>query len=486
MAPVTQLRNLVGDEWVSTDRTFDDVSPTDGSVIAHVHEADRAVVDAAVAAARAALDGPWGRYSVAERVAALRRFAQGLRDRFEDLATAEIADTGKPSGLARTLDVPRAAVNVDAFADMITQVDTESFITELADGSRALNYTVRKPLGVVAVIVPWNLPLLLLTWKLGPALACGNTVVIKPSELTPWSATVVGEIALAAGIPAGVVNIVHGFGPGSAGEFLTTHPGVDGVTFTGESATGSAIMAAVAPTVKPVSFELGGKNAGLVFADADFDRAVAGIARSTFLNTGQVCLATERVYVERSIHDRFVEALIAEAGKLRLGHPSDPATTLGPLISRDHREKVTAYYDLARTEGTIVAGGGIPDVPAELAGGAWIQPTIVTDVAHTSRLMREEIFGPICGIVPFDTEEEAIALANDTRYGLAAVTWTDDLRRAHRVGAAMQVGLSWVNTWYLRDLRTPFGGRGISGIGREGGTHSLDFYTDSTNVVVAL
>ncbi len=480
------LRNLVGGEWIDGARVFDDVSPVDGRTIALVHEADEAVVDAAVAAARAALDGPWGRLTVPERVTVLRRFAQGLRDRFGDLAEAEIADTGKPSSLARSLDVPRAAMNVDAFADLLTQVDTDSYLTELADGTRALNYTVRKPLGVVAVIVPWNLPLLLLTWKLGPALACGNTVVVKPSELTPWSATVLGEIALEAGLPPGVINIVHGFGPGSAGEFLTTHPGVDGVTFTGESATGSAIMKAVAPSVKPVSFELGGKNAGIVFADADFGRAVAGIARSSFLNTGQVCLATERVYVERSIHDRFVTALAEEARRYRIGHPDDPETRTGPLISREHREKVLGYFRIARADGTIVLGGGIPEVAPELAGGAWIEPTIVTGLAPDSRVLREEVFGPICAIVPFDTEEEAIALANDTPYGLAAATWTSDLTRAHRVAGAMQVGISWVNTWYLRDLRTPFGGRGLSGIGREGGRHSLDFYTDSTNVVVAL
>ncbi|MGF3056554.1 2-hydroxymuconic semialdehyde dehydrogenase [Microbacterium sp. YY-01] len=481
-----QLRNLIDNEWVDSGQTFADVSPVTGATIAEVHEADRSVVDAAVGAARRALHGPWRSLSVPDRVAALRRFADGIRNRFDDLAAVEIADTGKPAALARSLDVPRAAVNIDAFADLLTQVDTESYITELADGSRALNYTVRKPLGVVAVIVPWNLPLLLLTWKLGPALACGNTVVIKPSELTPWSATVLGEIAVEAGIPPGVINIVHGFGPNSAGEYLTTHPDIDGVTFTGESSTGATIMSAVASGVKPVSFELGGKNAGIVFADADFDRAVAGIARSSFLNTGQVCLATERVYVERSIYERFVDALAVQARNHRLGHPDAAATTLGPLISHEHRNKVTHYFDRARAEGTIITGGGIPDMPDDLVGGSWIEPTIATDLAHDSAVMREEIFGPFCGIIPFDTEEEAIALANDTRYGLAAATWTDDLRRAHRVAAAMDVGISWVNTWYLRDLRTPFGGRGLSGIGREGGKHSLDFYTDSTNVVIAL
>jgi aminomuconate-semialdehyde/2-hydroxymuconate-6-semialdehyde dehydrogenase len=480
------IRNFVAGEWADGIATFADISPVDGTVVGLVQEAGVDLVDRAVRAARAALDGLWGRSSVTERVAALRRIADRIADRFSDLLAAEVADTGKPHAQARGLDVRRAIANFRIFSDVLAARGTAAFLTDTPDGGRALNYVMDKPLGVVAVIVPWNLPLLLLTWKLAPALACGNTVVIKPSEETPWSATVLAEVIAEAGLPDGVVNLVHGFGPASAGEYLTTHPGVDAVTFTGESGTGAAIMAAVAPSVKPVSFELGGKNAAVVFSDADLDAAVAGVARSSFANTGQVCLCTERVYVHRPIADEFVAGLIAAAHSLRLGDPADPATTTGPLISRQHREKVLSYYDIANRDGQVLTGGAVPDLGTRLAGGAWIEPTVVTGVGQKSRLMQEEVFGPICAVTPFDTEDEAIALANDTRYGLAAVTWTTDLNRAHRVAAAMQVGISWVNTWFLRDLRSPFGGRGFSGIGREGGEYSLHFYTDPTNVCIAL
>jgi aminomuconate-semialdehyde/2-hydroxymuconate-6-semialdehyde dehydrogenase len=468
------------------DNGFDVISPVDGSVVGVAHEAGAQLVDRAVAAARRALAGPWSRSSVTERVALMRRIADQIDARFDDLVSAEVGDTGKPESSARTLDVARAAANFRSFADTLAAHGEQTFFTDLPGGGKALNYVVTKPVGVVAVIVPWNLPLLLLTWKLAPALACGNTVVIKPSEETPSSATVLMEVLAEAGVPDGVVNLVHGFGPGSAGEFLTTHPGVDAVTFTGESRTGSAIMKAVAPGVKPVSFELGGKNAALVFADADLDAAIAGVARSSFTNTGQVCLCTERVYVERAVYDDVVDGLVAAAGALRLGRPDDPTTTTGPLISREHREKVLAAYEVGRRDGRIRFGGGVPDLGADLAGGAWIEPTVVTDLEPGSSLLSDEVFGPICAVVPFDTEEEAVQLANDTAYGLAAATWTTNLDRAHRVGAAMQVGVSWVNTWFLRDLRAPFGGRGLSGIGREGGESSLHFYSEPTTVCVGL
>ncbi|MGB4136270.1 MAG: 2-hydroxymuconic semialdehyde dehydrogenase, partial [Microbacterium sp.] len=462
-------------------------NPVDGSLIGQVHEAGEADVDHAVRAARAALNGPWGRMSTGERARILRRIADRIEERFEELVAAEVGDTGKPESLARDLDVARAAANFRAFADMISAAGLDSFLTEFPDGRRALNYAVRQPLGVVAVIVPWNLPLLLLTWKLAPALAAGNAIVIKPSEETPSSATLLAEILVEAGLPEGVVNLVHGFGPGSAGEFLTTHPDIDGVTFTGETSTGSAIMRAVAPRVRPVSFELGGKNAAVVFADADLDAAIAGLARSTYLNTGQVCLCTERIYIERSIFDDVAQGLAERAASLRLGRPDDPATTTGPLISQQHREKVLSYYQLAVSEGaTVLAGGGVPSLGDDLAGGSWIQPTLWTGLDNSSRTVREEIFGPAAALIPFDTEDEAVALANDTQYGLAAVTWTSDLTRGHRVAQRMRVGMSWVNSWYLRDLRSPFGGVGLSGIGREGGHHSLDFYTEATNVCVQL
>ncbi|MCT1477904.1 2-hydroxymuconic semialdehyde dehydrogenase [Microbacterium sp. p3-SID336] len=481
------IHNMIAGERVEGVGLFTKIDPVDGTVIAEVHEAGAEQVDRAVAAARAAFDGPWGRMTVAERARLLRGVADAIDRRADELVAAEVGDTGKPESLARDLDVARAAANFRSFADTVSATGLDSFLTELPDGRRALNYAVRKPLGVVAVIVPWNLPLLLLTWKLAPALATGNTVVIKPSEETPSSATLLAEILAEAGVPAGVVNVVHGFGADSAGEALTRHPGIDGVTFTGESSTGSAIMRAVAPRVRPVSFELGGKNAAVVFADADLDAAVAGLARSTYLNTGQVCLCTERIYVERSVFDDVAAGLAEHAARLRLGRPEDPATTTGPLISQAHRQKVQSYLDLAVAEGaTVLAGGGIPTLGDGLDGGSWIEPTLWTGLDNSHRTVREEVFGPVAALIPFDTEEEAIRLANDTDYGLAAVTWTTDLTRGHRVAQQMRVGMSWVNTWYLRDLRSPFGGVGLSGIGREGGHHSLEFYTEPTNVCVQL
>lgn len=377
------LRNFVDGAFVSSEATFAKLSPVTGQRIFDVCEADAATVDAAVTAARAALKGPWGRMSEQERAVILRRVADELERRFDDLVAAEVGDTGKSISQARTLDIPRGAANFRAFADFATTASTESFTTTLADGRRALNYAVRKPVGVVAIIVPWNLPLLLLTWKVAPALACGNTVVVKPSEETPSSATVLAEVMADAGVPPGVFNLVHGFGPSSAGEFLTKHPGVDAITFTGESATGSAIAKAAADGVKATSFELGGKNAGLVFADADLDAAVEGSVRSVFTNGGQVCLCTERLYVERPVYEEFCSRLAARASELTFGWPSDEATVNMPLISQQHREKVLGYYELARSEGAkFLAGGGVPTFGDARDNGCYVQPTVVTGLPH--------------------------------------------------------------------------------------------------------
>ncbi|QBJ96490.1 2-hydroxymuconic semialdehyde dehydrogenase [Rhodococcus sp. ABRD24] len=483
------IRNFVDGAFVDPESgsSFECIDPATGRAHASVHEADEALVDRAVQAARRALDGGWADSPVRERAALLRRAADRIEERFEEFVAAEVADTGKPITQARELDVARAVANFRAFADIVAAAGQESFMTDLPGGRQALNYAIRKPLGVVAVIVPWNLPLLLLTWKVAPALACGNAVVVKPSEETPSTATLLAEILDEVGLPAGAYNVVHGFGGNSAGEFLTAHPGIDGVTFTGSSATGSRVMQAVAPRVRPVSFELGGKNAAVVFDDVDLDEAIAGLTRSVFANTGQVCLCTERVYIQRAIFDDIASGLVASAEQLKLGNPQDPATTTGPLISHAHRRKVLDYFALAEEAGAkVLTGGGVPDVGADLRGGSWIEPTLWTGLTNTDRAVREEIFGPVAALIPFDTEEEAIALANDTEYGLAAAVWTNDLRRGHRVAGRMNVGISWVNTWFTRELRSPFGGAGLSGVGREGGEASLHFYTEPTNVCVQL
>lgn len=481
------IQNYIDGRLVPGKREFADVNPADGTTIAQVTEADTSQVDEAIHAARQALLGEWGKIGVRERAARLHRVADAIEKRFSCFVQAEVADTGKPISLASRLDVPRAAANFRVFADLVKMASLESFQTETPDGGSALNYAIRKPLGVVGIITPWNLPLLLLTWKVAPALACGNTVVVKPSEETPATATLLAEAMQDAEIPNGVYNVMHGFGADSAGEFLTRHSEVDAVTFTGESHTGAAIMKSVANTVKPVSFELGGKNAAIVFADCDFEDAVNGLTEAVFLNTGQVCLCAERVYVERKIFDVFVEKLRQRAESLKPGWPTDENTNFGPLISAQHREKVLSYYRLAQEEGaTVVTGGGIPKFGDDRDHGFYVQPTIHTGLPESARCVKEEIFGPVCHIAAFDSEEEAVALANDTKYGLACSIWTSDLKRGHRVAQQMKVGITWVNCWFLRDLRTPFGGVGLSGIGREGGTHSLNFYSELNNICIRL
>ncbi|MCE2563258.1 2-hydroxymuconic semialdehyde dehydrogenase [Komagataeibacter sp. FNDCF1] len=481
------LGNFIDGHFEYTDDLFPDISPVDGRVVAHVAQADAAMVDRAVRAARHALEaGAWGRSTVAERVAALRAIAGGIEARFEEFVAAEIADTGKDIHHTRTIDIPRGIANFRFFADLITTMGSESYHTDTADGMGALNYVTRRPVGVVGVIAPWNLPLLLLSWKLAPALACGNAVLAKPSEETPYTATLLAQVMADAGVPPGVFNLLHGFGAGSVGEAITRHPGIDAITFTGESATGTAIMHAAAPGVKPLSFELGGKNGAIVFADADVDEAADGIARSAFSNCGQVCLATERVYVERPLFSRFVQALRLRAEALSPARAA-PGSGIGPLISQAHRAKVLGYYDRAVRDGAeVVCGGGVPRFGDARDSGAFVEPTVWTGLPDDAACVREEIFGPVCHVAPFDTEDEVLGRVNDSPYGLAAVVWTNDLRRAHRVAGRIETGIVWVNTWFLRDLRTPFGGIRLSGIGREGGMRSLDFYSETTNICIKL
>lgn len=482
-----EFKNFINGQYVATTQTFENRSPVDNSLIGMVHEAGKAEVDAAVKAAKAALKGPWGKYTQAQRIALLNKVAERINERFDEFLEAECKDTGKPKKMASHIDIPRGAANFSAFSETLANHPTEAFRLDTPDGLGAMNMGHRTPKGVIAVISPWNLPLLLMTWKVGPALACGNTVVVKPSEETPATTTLLGEVMNECGVPAGVFNVVHGFGPNSAGAFLTEHPLVDAITFTGETRTGEVIMRAASVGLRNISLECGGKNAGIVFADCDLEKAIEGTMRSAFVNCGQVCLGTERVYVERPIFDAFLARMKEEVAKLKLGHPDDDSANFGPLVSHEHRDKVLSYYQLAVAEGaTVEIGGGVPDMGADLNDGAWIEPTIWTGLSDDARVVNEEIFGPCCHIRPFDNEDEVVGLANNTHYGLSATIWTENTSRAVRVAEQMEAGIVWINSWFLRDLRTAFGGAKQSGIGREGGVHGLEFYTELKNICIKL
>lgn len=461
-------------------RTFLNINPATGEVLGEVAEGGKEEVDRAVAAARKALNGPWKKLTLQERSKLLRRVGDLILERLDELAVLETLDTGKPLWLAKTLDIPRAAYNFHFFADYMISVGEEAYRTN----DVALNYSIRRPVGVVGLINPWNLPLLLMTWKLAPCLAAGNTAIMKPAELTPMTATVLAEICQEAGIPDGVVNLVHGFGPNSAGEAISAHPDINAITFTGETTTGKIIMETAAKSLKRLSFELGGKNPNIIFADADLDEVIETTIRSSFMNQGEVCLCGSRIYVERHIYEAFLEKFVARTKQMKVGDPFDEQTQVGALISEEHLNRVCSYLDSARADGGKFLTGG--KRPEGLEKGYFLEPTIIVDLDSNSRCIREEIFGPVVTVTPFDTEEEVIAQANDTHYGLSASIWTNDLRRAHRVAAQIEAGIIWVNTWFLRDLRTPFGGMKQSGIGREGGMHSFDFYTEVSNVCIKL
>ncbi|TDD80445.1 aldehyde dehydrogenase [Actinomadura darangshiensis] len=455
---------------------FPTVDPFTGRTWAEAALGGRDEAALAVTAARRAFDeGPWPRMGYAERGAILHRLADLMEANLDELALADTTDMGKPIADTRGKDVPRSASNFRFFADHARLSAAEAF--PMDSGHHA--YTRFEPAGVVAAIAPWNFPLMLETWKVAPALAWGNTVVLKPAEQTPASASLLAKLALEAGMPPGVLNVVHGNGPGSAGEALTTDPRVDRITFTGESATGRAIAAAAAANLTPVSFELGGKGANLVFADADLDLAVSWSIKAIFSNAGQVCLAGSRLYVQRDVYQDFLDRFTAAAEALHIGDPKDPATQLGPLASAEHYAKVTSYLDTVPADGGKIATGGAgPE-------GLFVRPTVVLDAPPTARVCREEIFGPVAVVAPFDTEADAVAAANDTPYGLNAMVFTENLSRAHRVSAALKAGTVWTNCFFVRDLRAPFGGAGDSGIGREGGTYSREFFTDPKAVVMA-
>ncbi|SDB86385.1 2-hydroxymuconate semialdehyde dehydrogenase [Raineyella antarctica] len=480
------VANFINGEYVETGDIFETLYPVTGEVTARVHAAGQAEVDAAVAAARAALAGPWGQLKTDERIDMVLAIANGITKRFDDFLELEVLDTGKPYSVASHVDIPRGAANFKAFAHTLKEHATESFRMDTPDGNGAWNFGVRRPRGVIGIISPWNLPLLLMTWKAGPALAMGNTVVVKPSEVTPSTAALLGEVMNEVGVPAGVYNVVHGFG--KTGAMITSHPDVDGITFTGETLTGSIILKATADTLKATSMEMGGKNAGIVFEDADLDLAIKELGRSCFLNSGQVCLGTERVYVHESIFDEVRDRLKDYAeNELKYGYPDDDSMNFGPVVSDEHRDKVLSYYKIAADEGaTVVTGGGAPHFGDERDGGSWVEPTIWTGLAHDSRTATEEVFGPCVALIPFKDEDEVIKLANDTKYGLSATFFTKDASRALRVAPQLEAGIVWVNSWFLRDLRTSFGGMKHSGIGREGGVHGLEFYTEISNVCIKI
>jgi len=454
-------------------------NPATGQPHVAVPDSDAADIDAAVAAAKAAFPA-WSGSTAQQRADALHRIADCLERRLDEFAEAESRDQGKPISLARAVDIPRAVYNFRFFAGAI--LHHEETATDM-DGA-ALNYTHRRPLGVAALISPWNLPMYLMTWKIAPAIAAGNTCVAKPSELTSLTAHLFGEVLREAELPPGVCNIVLGLGA-KAGAALVRHPDTPLISFTGGTETGINITRESAPLLKKLSLELGGKNANIVFDDADLDRCAPAAVRAAFSNQGEICLCGSRLFVQRGVYERFKARFLERAAALEVGDPASPDTNLGALVSREHLAKVMGYIDLAREEGgTILLGGERPKLDGALADGFFLLPTVIEGLTPDCRVLQEEIFGPVVTLTPFDDEAQAIAWANGTRYGLSATIWTQDVGRAHRVAQAMDAGVVWVNTWMLRDLRTPFGGMKASGIGREGGRHSIDFYTEVRNICI--
>jgi aminomuconate-semialdehyde/2-hydroxymuconate-6-semialdehyde dehydrogenase len=477
------IENFIDGQFVEPvgGKYLDNIEPATGKPYSQVADSDARDVELAVAAADKAFP-EWSRRPAAERSKILLRIADLIERDLEKLAHAESIDTGKPLSLARTLDIPRAASNFRFFATAILHTESEAHVTD----NVAFNYTLRQPRGIAGLISPWNLPLYLLSWKIAPAIAVGNTAIAKPSELTPMTAFLLCEIVREADLPKGVLNIVHGTGP-NVGAPITAHPKITTISFTGGTVTGKKVAETCAPLFKKVSLELGGKNPNIVFADADLDAAITGSVRSSFANQGQVCLCGSRVFVERSAYNDFVDRFLNEASKLKSGDPLDDQTEQGAIVSRTQLDKVSFYVDLAQKEGGQIAlGGKVPEpINDRCRDGYFFQPTVITGLPVSCRTNREEIFGPVVTITPFDKEEEVIAYANDCEYGLASSVWTQNLNRAHRVAERINTGTVWVNCWLVRDLRVPFGGMKQSGVGREGGEEALRFFTEPKNICIA-
>lgn len=458
---------------------IDNHEPATGQVYSKIPDSDERDIEMATAAAKAAFPA-WSALPVAKRSEVMLRIAELIEENLDMLAKAESRDNGKPLWLAKSVDIPRARENFHFFATGILHFASESHST----ADNVINYTLRKPVGVAGCISPWNLPLYLFTWKIAPALAAGNCVVAKPSEITPMSAYLLSNICMEAGLPPGVLNIVHGLGA-KVGDAISKHPDIPIISFTGGTATGARIASVAAPMFKKLSLELGGKNPNIIFADCDFDKMLKTTVNSSFANQGQICLCGSRIFVERPIYEQFKTRFVEEINRLQVGDPEDEKSRMGAIVSKPHFEKVLSYIELAKEEGGKILTGGTSVNPGGRCENGWfLRPTVIEGLPYNCRTNMEEIFGPVVTIMPFDREEEVLGYANATEYGLAATIWTENLSRAHRMADALKSGIIWINCWLLRDLRTPFGGMKSSGVGREGGWEALRFFTEAKNICV--
>lgn len=476
-----KLQNFVNGVYCPpvSAKYFDNFEPATGEVYSLIPDSDTQDVDAAVDAAEKAFP-IWSGMSLEERSKILVRLSEGIENRMDEFVEAESRDNGKPMSLAAHVDIPRAVSNFHFFATAILHFASESHYME----GVGVNYTTRKPIGVVGCISPWNLPLYLFSWKIAPALAAGNCVIAKPSEVTPYTAYLLGKVAQEAGLPPGVLNILHGTGA-QAGDAIVKHPKIKAISFTGGTKTGEYIARTAGPMFKKLSLELGGKNANIIFADCDFEDMLNTTIRSSFANQGQICLCGSRIFIERPLYEKFKQAFVEKVSRSKVSFPMDPAAKLGAVVSKSHMEKVLSYIDLAKEEGgAVLTGGHRVYLEAPYENGYYIAPTIIEGLAYTCRTNQEEIFGPVVTITPFDSEEEALMMANSTEYGLAGTVWTSNLKRAHRVADNLHAGIVWVNAWLVRDLRTPFGGVKSSGVGREGGWEALRFFTEAKNIFI--